>query len=252
MHRQRLIVVLSVLLASLLLFQPAAGAAGQVNYKTGISGTVCLTIDDGYSRQAITQALSTLRAKGVHCTFFVIGSRLTATPDLWRQAVRDGHEICYHSMNHNILSSWNDQAILNDLRQWNKKAKSVLGESYSIPKFARLPGGGGHENKRIQALFNSMGYKLISWSADTYTGVIKRGSHNLNRRIADYIKKSTKANSIILIHFNSADVQAIPYYIDWLTSHYKVGRVSDAFQVLPIIPKLPKLPGTPNPKPPHT
>lgn len=246
-----LVIFFAMLLWLMIVPQPIANAAKQVNFKNGRNGIVCLTIDDGYGSESVRQALNILRAKKVHCTFFVIGSRLKALPELWRQAVRDGHEICYHSMNHKTMSSWSNASIAGDVRQWNQTAKNVLGQGYQIPKFARLPGGGGHGSQRIQALFDSMGYKLIYWSADTYTGVIRNGTHNLNRRIADYIKSTTRVNSIILTHFNNYDVPAIPGYIDWLKSHFKLGRVSDAFMTVPVVSDLPKLPAEPLPKPPR-
>lgn len=223
----------TLFLAVLMLIVPIqtveAAKPKQANYHTGQNGMVCLTIDDGYSREYIKKALTVLRAKKVKCTFFVIGSRLKAMPDLWRQAVNDGHEICYHSMNHRLLSGWGTAAIINDVKQWNRTAKSVLGASYQIPKFARLPGGSGQHDTRIQKIFTSIGYRLIYWSADTYTGVIRTGYRNLNSRITRYIKSTTRKNSIILTHFNSYDINALPCYIDWLKGHFKLGKISEAF-----------------------
>lgn len=243
-------VFLAITLLLAMLLQCPAHAARQVNFRKGLNGFVCLTIDDGYGSQSIRQALDILRAKQVKCTFFVIGSRLSATPDLWRQAIRDGHEICYHSMGHKTVSSWSKSAILQDVRKWNQTAKSVLGQDYVIPKFARLPGGSGHSSERIQGIFDSIGYKLIYWSADTYTGVIRHGTHNLNQRITSYIKQTTVENSIILTHFNNYDVPAIPGYIDWLKSHFRLGKVSDAFRTGPIRPDVPKRHGKPDTHPP--
>lgn len=223
-----------------------ADSAQPVLYGKGLNGYVCLTIDDGFSPVYIKQALDLFRAKKVKCTFFVIGSRLKASPDLWRQAVKDGHEICYHSMTHRIMSSWSNAAIVKDLNAWNALAKSVLGANYSIPKFARLPGGSGHKTPRIQKQFASLGYKLIGWSADTYTGVIRLGTKNLKSRITAYIKSRAKPNAILLTHFNGLDVPSMSGYINWLKSHCKLGTISDAFR--PPAPP-PTLKPTPKPTP---
>ena len=45
-------------------------------------------------------------------TFFVIGSQLKAHPDLWQQAVADGHQICNHTYTHTCLSSLWDTLYL--------------------------------------------------------------------------------------------------------------------------------------------
>jgi peptidoglycan/xylan/chitin deacetylase (PgdA/CDA1 family) len=238
------------LLAFTLLSFPVttAEAFPQTNFHTGLNGIVCLTIDDGYSRKYVKLALDVLRRKNVKCTFFVIGTQLKALADLWRQAILDGHEICYHSMRHRIMSSWSKASILNDLKQWNRTAKSVLGADYKIPKFARLPGGSGQHSLRIQKIFHQIGYKLIYWSADTYTGVIVNGTRNLNARITRYIKKSTKKNSIILTHFNCCDTPALAHYIDWLRNKFTLGKISDAFAA-PAATPTPT--ATPAPTPPE-
>ncbi len=214
-----------------------ANAATLTEVNSAPGGVVCLTVDDGYSRDAITKVLNLMRTKKVACTFFVIGNRLTAYPDLWRQAIKDGHEICYHSMNHSSLSGWSDSKILEDLKSWNTTAKKVLGSNYSIPKLARLPGGGGHENSRILKLFDSQGYKLIGWGVDTYTGAIKVGNP-----IAKYVLSRTRSGSIILTHFNTADANAMSQYIDALKKKFTLSKVSTA--VFPQFSPPPKSPPT--------
>jgi peptidoglycan-N-acetylmuramic acid deacetylase len=246
--------VLCVLLLAMFLAANPAGkadAATPVLYRTSPQKIVCLTIDDGYGRQNVKKALDILRAKNVKCTLFVIGSRLTAMPDLWRQAVQDGHEICYHSMAHKNMSSWKKAAILADVARWNQTAQKVLGPGYVIPKFARLPGGSGHKSQRIQGIFASLGYKLIGWSMDTYTGVARISTANLKVRITRYIKTKTKANSIILTHFNGYDVPAFSAYVGWLKGRCRLGTVSEAFAPPEATP-IPTTEPTPAATPPET
>ncbi len=217
-------IIASVILAIMILSsQISANAASLSAVKMVPGKVVCLTIDDGYSKDAITLVLNLLRAKKVTCTFFVIGNRLTAYPALWRQAIKDGHEICYHSMNHKAMGSWSDRKILDDLKAWNSTAKSVLGNGYVIPKLARLPGGSGHTNSRILKLFDGKGYRLIGWNVDTYTGAIKVG-----KPIPKYVLSKTVPGSIILTHFNMSDANAMPRYIDALKSKFTLVKVSTA------------------------
>jgi peptidoglycan-N-acetylmuramic acid deacetylase len=117
-------------------------------YRVAPKPWVCLTIDDGYSVDAIKSMLSQLKRNNVKCTFFIIGCNLLnkAKQPLWRQAVKDGNEICYHSMNHRYLPSMSNREINADITAWEKAARKVLGRDYTIPKYARLPGGGGSYN----------------------------------------------------------------------------------------------------------
>lgn len=192
--------------------------------KKALNGFVCLTIDDGYGRSNVKKDLDVLRANKVHCTFFVIGSVLKKYPDLWKQAVKDGNEIAYHTMNHTSVSHWSNSKISSDFKTWVKTAKKVLGQKYIIPKFVRLPGGSGSSNQRILKLFKNLGYQVVYWSSDTYTGAVKK-----HKSIDKYIRSKTKTGSVILTHFNSYDVPALPKYIGWLKSHYKLGTLTQAF-----------------------
>ncbi len=190
------------------------------------SGMVCLTFDDGYSKTAIISILDCLRENKVRCTFFVIGACLKKYPDLWRQAVADGHEIAYHTMSHYSLNKKSNAKIVKDLNRWNETARNILGKDYSIPKIARAPGG--RANARVRRLFYCLGYKLIYWSSDTFTGVYRRNHSNYGKRTADYIIKKATAGSISLQHFNKYDAASVPLYIAFLKEDFKLGTVSEA------------------------
>lgn len=186
------------------------------------SGMVCLTFDDGGSRTNVTKLLDCLRENGVHCTFFITGSNLKKTPDLWQQAIADGHEIAYHTMKHKSLNRMSDKKIITDIEEWNQTAKTILGENYQIPKIARAPYGSA--NSRVRRLFDTLGYKLIYWSSDTLTGVNKRTAKN----VAKYVIKKTKIGSISLQHFGSPDINSVPLYIEEIKANFTLGTVSEA------------------------
>jgi len=187
---------------------------------------VCLTFDDGYGRSSIISILDCLRENGVHCTFFVIGACLKKYPDLWRQAVADGHEIAYHTMTHYSLNKKTNAKIVKDLNLWNETAHNILGKNYRIPKIARAPGGSA--NVRVRRLFYCLGYKLIYWSSDTFTGVYRNNHRNYGQRIADYIIKKTVVGSISLQHFNKYDEASVSLYIAILKENFTLGKISEA------------------------
>lgn len=61
---------------------------------------VALTFDDGPTADYTPQVLDLLKAKGIHATFFVIGSELKEAPDLGRRIVAAGHELANHTFTH--------------------------------------------------------------------------------------------------------------------------------------------------------
>lgn len=190
------------------------------------SGMVCLTFDDGYGEASIITILDCLRENDVHCTFFVIGVCLKRYPDLWRQAVADGHEIAYHTMTHYSLNKKSNAKIVKDINLWSETARDILGADYEIPKIARAPGGSA--NARVRRLFYRLGYKLIYWSSDTLTGVYRHSRRSCGKRIAAYIIKKTAVGSISLQHFNKYDASSVSLYIAELKEKFTLGTVSEA------------------------
>ena len=190
------------------------------------SGMVCLTFDDGYSKASIETILDCLKEYDVHCTFFIIGSCLKLYPELWRRAVAEGHEIAYHTMSHRPLTRRTNAQIVADINEWNKTAAGILGPRYQIPKIARAPGG--TTDTRVRRLFAALGYTLIYWSSDTFTGVYRRSHTNAGARVASYILRRTTVGSISLQHFNACDAASVSRYIGELNVRFRLGTVSEA------------------------
>jgi peptidoglycan/xylan/chitin deacetylase (PgdA/CDA1 family) len=229
----------AALVLAILLLAPCGAAVAapgkdRLSTREGVNGVVCLTFDDGFTDRArLVKTLGILRANHVKCTFFIIGNMLLRNTDLWRQAIKDGHEICYHTMTHKMAVLKNAASILQDIAQWNKTAKLTLGQNYTAPKFARLPGGFGQNDERIAGVYQKAGYQIIGWNVDTLTGAIAKKKPGetvtqLRRQIVRYVKNRTNKNSIILLHFDGGDINALPAYIGWLKGKYKLGTVSEA------------------------
>ena len=178
---------------------------------------VTLTFDDGFSRSSVAASLEVLRANEVKTTFFVVGRQLEAYPDLWRQALADGHEICNHTYTHSYLTTLSSEQIKEEIDRWEKAAKEVLGEEYverMKQEFAyiRFPGGSGHRDNRVLRVVSEAGYLPIAWSADTYYAVLKNHDYRnepagpIAQEVASHIVSTSQNGSIILLHFNVWDV----------------------------------------------
>ena len=189
---------------------------------------VALTFDDGFSAQAIQTTLEILRANNIQGTFFVVGTQLEAYPDLWQQAVADGHQICNHTYTHTYLSSLSGEEIKKELARWETAAGGVLGEEYverMKQEFAyvRFPGGAGHNSEGVLEAVAEAGYRPIAWSQETYAAVLK--SHDLKNEavapIADEVRQYTvntaQNGAIILLHFNSWDTLYLEQIVEDLT-----------------------------------
>lgn len=197
---------------------------------------VCLTFDDGYGTKYIESILKTLKKYDINCTFFIVGDALKNNKKLWQQAIKDGHEICYHSMHHptNITKMTNDE-IQADLDEWINVAHDVLGDDYIVPKYVRLPGG--NANDRVLKFFDDQGYKAIYWSDEVYTSVIrnhtKDSTSKVGTLIARHVIKNTKDTSIVLLHFDAVDANSLPKILKKISTKFNFDTISNSLTEKP-------------------
>ena len=67
---------------------------------------VALTFDDGPDERSTPALLELLRQRGVHVTFFAVGKRVAAHPDIAAQIVREGHLLENHSYAHSNATNF--------------------------------------------------------------------------------------------------------------------------------------------------
>lgn len=174
---------------------------------------IALTFDDGYSQVAVESSLVILREMEARTTFFVIGQQLRAYPDLWQQALLDGHEICNHTYTHSYLTSLSSEQIKKELSLWEESAQEVLGEEYLAKMkqdfpYIRFPGGAGHKDERVLRVVSQNGYQPIAWSADTYYAVLRHYDLKndlvppIAQEVANHVIRTSQNGSIPLLHWN--------------------------------------------------
>ena len=69
---------------------------------------ISVTFDDGYWSGCIKHVLDTLKWSGIKATFFILGDCLRNTPELWKRAADEWHQICCHTFSHIYLSDNSD------------------------------------------------------------------------------------------------------------------------------------------------
>ena len=89
---------------------PGAYAASVTFRAAPSARIVALTIDDGPTREWTPQVLAILRRHGARATFFRVGERALAAPDLVVQTAEAGHEQGNHTWAHDDLTQ-HDEAF---------------------------------------------------------------------------------------------------------------------------------------------
>ena len=106
---------------------------------------ISLTFDDWYWDKNVRHILDTLKWSGIKATFFILWDCLKNTPDLWKRAVKEWHQICCHTFSHIYLSSgeytdlWDKKSWISawpwnlnktDLNGWANNVKTLLWDDY--------------------------------------------------------------------------------------------------------------------------
>ncbi len=125
--------------------------------------TVALTFDDGPDPTWTPQILAVLRRHSVPATFFVVGSRVLAHPELVREESRDGHEIGSHTFTHTELSRLPKWRLRLELALTQEAMAAANGTSVSLlrPPYSSNPGALGAD--QLAALRNTgrQGYVTV-------------------------------------------------------------------------------------------
>ena len=125
-------------------------------------GTLNLTFDDGPDPQGTPRVLDALAAAEARATFFVLGTRAAAHPELIERILAEGHAVGLHGHEHLRHSELSRAAGEAD----TDRALAVLGELGVQPSRWRTPWGVEAEWTREVAAQRGLG--LVHWDADTH------------------------------------------------------------------------------------
>jgi peptidoglycan/xylan/chitin deacetylase (PgdA/CDA1 family) len=130
-----------------------------------------LTIDDGPDPVETPAVLDVLDRFGARATFFVIGSKAAAHPDLVREIGRRGHQVANHTATHPQFAFWTlpRRTLARELDHGADSIRAALPSGESLVPIFRSPVG--MKPPALHPLLTERGWKLIGWSARGRDGV---------------------------------------------------------------------------------
>jgi peptidoglycan/xylan/chitin deacetylase (PgdA/CDA1 family) len=184
-----------------------------VCHGTDDSRGVALTFDDGPCPIHTPQVLDMLDRAGVKATFFVIGYKAQAHPDIVRDIVKRGHVIGSHSYTHSrAFSLLSKTAVRQDIEQSLVCIETITGDR---PALFRPPIG--HTNPRIAKVVDELGLTVVGWSIRALDGLASATPDRVVARVAPKLKDG----AIVLLHdaaerddFTPATIEALPKILD--------------------------------------
>ncbi len=175
---------------------------------------VALTIDDCYLASIMQRMERTLQANPqARVTYFPVGEALISTEGkdagIWKRVRDAGHEIGYHSFNHDDLAAYNADQVFRDYDLWLDALRHVLEDENPKVRFARPPYG--NVTPQFLDLCAQRGLVCTMWSWGW-------GAENAEEAITNVVPK-TKAGQIVLLHTRTVDADVIDAGIPWLTEN---------------------------------
>jgi peptidoglycan/xylan/chitin deacetylase (PgdA/CDA1 family) len=174
---------------------------------------VVMTFDDGPSPESTRQVLATLNRFAAHATFFVLGSKAIAAPEVLREIAAAGHEIGVHGDRHDrLLSLRHPDRITSDVERAQAAIVAATGQR---ARLFRPPLG--HVSPRTALVAKRLGLTLVGWSVRGGDGLARTTVASALRRVV----AGLHPGAIVLLHdasergqFEPAGVAALPAILE--------------------------------------
>ena len=182
-----------------------------------------LTFDDGPSNVTPT-ILDVLKQENVPATFFVLGSRVEAMPEMVKRIYEEGHYIANHGYSHVYSSIYaSPQAVLDEYNKCNEAVRNAI----QVPEYQshlfRFPGGasgGPYATIKTESikLLEENGILHVDWNA--LTGDAEKTNLTIEYEITRLQQtNANKSSVVILMHDASTKnvtAEALPQIIAYL------------------------------------
>lgn len=190
------IIAAAVLLAAVLVVRGSASVRASWYLRMrcrarGVGRRVALTFDDGPDPQRTPAVLDLLARQGVRATFFVVGARAEAHPELVRRMAAEGHVVGNHSYTH----SWRFplRSLGRTVEELRRTGEVLLRITGRRPRLFRPPFG--VTNPTIARAVRRLGLDPVGWSIRSLDTMGQSPE-----RVAARILRRLHPGAVILLH----------------------------------------------------
>lgn len=197
----------------------AAGTAGVFWPERGMYGRplsrgptsrpeLALTFDDGPSPRSTPRVLAQLARYEARATFFLVGKKALAHPELVREIHAAGHQIGLHGFDHDrLFSLWPSPHVAHDIRRTQDALESAGAPRPTLfrPPIGFISHFTVHGARRA-------GVTLVGCSARALDGF--RGTEP--RKVADRLLRAAAPGAILALHDASEHDDYVPASVDAL------------------------------------
>ena len=163
------------------------------------SGRVALTFDDGPEPGATPLLLDYLKEQKIRATFFCIGKKVDAHPEIARRIVEEGHGIGNHTYNHHWWTSlmWGGELA----EEVGKTQEAILRATGVRPVYMRPPMG--MTNPHFYRVLDRLGLRMIGWDVRSLDTRKEPGE------VVKRVVRQAVGGSIVLLHDGSVKAEEL-------------------------------------------
>lgn len=200
-------------------------AQAKIFYSDGCKNVkkIALTFDDGPNK-VTKKILDILKRKNVRATFFLVGTRVKANPDMAKAIAFAGHEIANHTHRHINFYSYNGKDKTAKIEEELLQSENAIKKITNVKTFlVRFPYG--YSKSDALEVARKCSYYVINWSFGCDWKKITA------EEMYDKYRKAVKNGAIFLMHDlneNSKVLLFLSYFIDELKkSNYEIVTISE-------------------------
>jgi peptidoglycan/xylan/chitin deacetylase (PgdA/CDA1 family) len=189
------------------------------------STAIALTFDDGPVPGVTERILDALRAHDVRATFFMIGEKVAAAPELAARVLQEGHELGHHTYTHRKMTDLPDAEVEAELDKTDAIFQQVLGRRAA---WFRPPFGSLRQDQAVRVQKRDM--RIAMWSVDSEDW---RGEPPAV--VTERILTHLHPGAILLCHDVPVTAESLDSTLTQLrkTHSYRLGTMSDLMRATP-------------------
>jgi len=184
---------------------------------------IALTFDDGPHPEHTPRVLDVLARRGVLATFFVVGERAAAHPDLVRRMVAEGHAVGNHTQSHSAgFPLLGTELMRRDIELCDNEIERLTG---TRPALFRPPFG--VTNPPLARALD--GRTVAGWDVRSLDTVARWPREKVCRRVI----RRLSPGSVVLLHDDRAGAdRLVEMILDYTEqSGYTVARFDELFGI---------------------
>ena len=184
---------------------------------------VFLTFDDGPTQAVTPFILDLLKQENIKATFFVLGNRVKANPELIKREFEEGHYIANHGHTHKYSTIYqNPQTVLDEYNYTEQCIQEALGINNFNSKVFRFPGGsnGGYYNsikQEAKELLKENNIAYLDWNCLSKDA---EGANTKEQLLQNVIDTAGTKNSLVILMHDASDkiltYETLPEVIKYL------------------------------------